>query len=315
MLKVGVVGVGYLGSIHARIYARMPDVELVGVVDATADTAQAVGLECECAAYSDTTALLGKVDAVSIAVPTSLHRQVAEPYLNSGTHMLLEKPVAATVADAQAIVDLAEQHHAILQIGHLERFNAGVIELAQRVKQPRFIEATRLGTFVERATDVDVVTDLMIHDIDIVLSLIDAPIQRISAIGTAVVTDQIDIANARIEFTNKAVANFTASRVSAKKFRRLRAFSPNGYHGLDFTHQVLDVVKPKPKQAGERFAGIEQDTVTLEGSPPLDAELRHFVDTINQGGRPLVDGQDGVRALVVANEVVKAIESGLTDLT
>lgn len=307
MIKVGVVGVGYLGSIHAQIYARMPEVKLVGVVDADAQRAAEIADRCHCEAMTHVDDILGKVDAVSVAVPTSMHREIALPLLDAGVHTLLEKPVAVNVADAVAINEAAKSSGCILQIGHLERFNAGVIELAQRVSEPRFVEATRLGTFVERATDVDVVTDLMIHDIDIVLSLMHSPIASVSAIGTTVVTDQIDIANARLEFDNGAVANFTASRVSAKKFRRLRVFSKDSYHGLDFVGQSLDIMRPGEARPDQRFPEIVQERVNVEGPQPLDAELAHFVSVVRNGGQPLVGGDEGIRALRVANEVHERI--------
>lgn len=302
-LRVGVVGVGYLGSIHAAIYARMPNVELVSVCDVDRDRAAEIAAKSNCQACTDYTQLVGQVDAVSIVVPTSLHRSVAEPFLNAGTHMLLEKPVASTVDDAQAIVDCAARSGAILQIGHIERFNAGVMELAARVRNPRFIEVHRLGVFVERATDVDVITDLMIHDIDIVLTLVKSAITRVSAVGSTVVTDHVDIANARLEFENGAVANVTASRVSAKKFRRIRVFCPDQYIGLDFDQQKLDVVTTREASGDARFPEIVTDQVEVQKQPPLDAELDHFVKTVQTGSKPLVSGEEGVEALRVAMNV------------
>lgn len=302
-LRVGVVGVGYLGSIHAAIYARMPNVELVSVCDVDSERAEEIAAKTDSQPCTDFNQLVGKLDAVSIVVPTSLHRTVAEPFLNAGTHMLLEKPVASTVADAQAIVDCAERSGAILQIGHIERFNAGVMELASRVRDPRFIEVHRLGVFVERATDVDVITDLMIHDIDIVLNLVKSGIKRVSAVGSTVVTDHVDIANARLEFENGAVANVTASRVSAKKFRRIRVFCPDQYIGLDFDQQKLDVVTTREASGDARFPEIVTDQVEVEKQPPLDAELDHFVETVQTGSKPLVTGREGVAALSVAMKV------------
>lgn len=306
-LRVGVVGVGYLGSIHAAIYARMPNVELVSVCDVDATRAAEIAAKTNSQACSDYTQLVGEVDAVSIVVPTSLHRQVAEPFLNAGCHTLLEKPVASTVKDAQAIVDQADRCGAILQIGHIERFNAGVMELAARVSDPRFIEVHRLGVFVERATDVDVITDLMIHDIDIVLTLVKSGIKNVSAVGSPVVTDHVDIANARLEFENGAVANVTASRVSSKKFRRIRVFCADQYIGLDFDEQKLDVVTTREASGDARFPEIVADQVSVEKRPPLDAELDHFVTTVQNGSKPLVSGAEGVEALRVAMDVHKTL--------
>ncbi|MFL6652026.1 MAG: Gfo/Idh/MocA family oxidoreductase, partial [Sulfurifustaceae bacterium] len=249
-LRVGVVGVGYLGRFHARIYAAMPDVELVGVVDVDAARAREIAEQHGCRAYTEATELLGQVDAVSIVVPTVYHAAAARPFLECGVHMLMEKPLAPTIEEAQALVEAAERAGVIFQVGHLERFNAGIMELAARVAHPRFLEVHRLGTFVDRATDVDVVTDLMIHDIDIVMSLVKSGIRGISAEGIPVITDQVDIANARIEFQNGAVANVTASRVSNKKLRRIRVFGKEHYYGLDYIDQKLEIVRAIPDEAG-----------------------------------------------------------------
>ena len=255
-MRVGVVGVGYLGRFHARIYNDMPGVELVGVADTNHETADRVASEYETRAFYDPLALLDEVDVVSVVVPTSLHRQIAIPYLEKGVHMLLEKPVASTLEDAKVIVETARKHGATLQIGHLERFNAGIMALADDVNEPRFIEAHRLGPFVERATDVDVVTDLMIHDIDIILSLVGEKLASISATGTPVLTNHVDIANARLEFVNGAVANVTASRVSRKKFRRIRVFGRNSYRAINFVDQQLEVAYPGDIPEGQSAVKI-----------------------------------------------------------
>lgn len=307
-LRLGVVGVGYLGSIHAKIYAGMPNVKLVGVADINADRAGEISSAFGCAGFTDPYALIGKVDAISVSVPTSVHGEVAMPYLDAGVHMLLEKPVAPTVREAEAIVAAAEQHGLILLIGHLERFNAGIMKLAESVGDPRFIESHRLGTFVERATDVDVVTDLMIHDIDIVLSLVKSELTYVSAIGTPVVTDRIDIANARLEFANNTVANVTASRVSTKKFRRIRVFGSDSYQALNFIDQQIEVVSRTEPAPGQMFPGLKTERLQIEPRPPLDAELEHFVQTVGSGGKPLVNGKDGIKALRVAEQVQKKIE-------
>lgn len=309
---VGVVGVGYLGRFHARIYAEMPDAELVGVADIDHDTANSVARQYGCKCYTDPNALLGQVDAVSIVVPTISHKEVALPYLRKGVHVLLEKPVANTLENAVEVVEEAEEQGVVLQIGHLERFNAGVMALADRVQTPRFIEVHRLSTFVERATDVDVVTDLMIHDIDIVLSLVKSPLRYISATGTPVVTDHIDIANARLEFDNDTVANVTASRVSNKKFRRIRVFSEEGYQALNFTDQQIDIVRTGELRDGRKFPEIVNEQLAVEHRRPLDAELEHFVRTVRTNGVPLVTGRDGLEALKVATQVRDKIHSCLS---
>jgi predicted dehydrogenase len=298
-LRLGVVGTGYLGQIHARIYAGMPTVDLVGVVDIDPATAAHVAESCGCSAFARPEDLVGKVDAVSIVVPTVDHLAVARPFLASGVHMLMEKPLAPTHAEALELVQLAERAGVVFQVGHLERFNAGLMALASSVDDPRFIEAHRLSTFVERATDVDVVIDLMIHDIDIVMSLVKSDIKSIEAAGARVLTDHVDIANARIAFQNGAVANVTASRVSNKKQRRIRVFSKQGYHALNFMDQQIEVVCAQPSPDGGR-AQIVTENVKIEPKQPLNAELDHFVETIKQRGTPLVTGRMGLKALETA---------------
>ncbi len=307
--RVGVVGVGYLGSIHARIYARMPNVDLVGVVDIDPTIAKKVGAECHCEVFNVPEQLLDEVEAVSIVVPTTAHREVSEMFIDNGVDILLEKPVAHTVEDAEALVARAERADIILQVGHLERFNAGVIALADMLDRPRFFEVHRLGTFVERATDVDVITDLMIHDIDIVLSLVSSPLERVTAVGTRVVTSHVDIANARLEFEDGTVANVTASRVSSKKFRRIRVFGESRYLALNFADQQLELVRPKKAHESDRFAQIVSERIKIEQRPPLDAELEHFIECVREHRQPLVGGRDGLEALKVAEIVQRDIDA------
>ncbi len=310
--RIGVIGVGYLGRIHAKIYAGMPDVELVGVADIDADTVGEISGQYQCAGHTDPYALIDQVDAVSIAVPTSVHKEVALPYIDAGKQVLLEKPIAPTVTEAKVIVDRADRAGVALLIGHLERFNAGIMALADRVSEPRFIEVHRLGTFVERATDVDVVTDLMIHDIDIVLFLMNAELTYVSAVGSPVLTDHIDIANARLEFDNNAVANVTASRVSSRKFRRIRVFGADSYQALNYIDQQIEVVRKTAPRPGQKFPGLETETIQVAPRPPLDAELEHFVRVIRNNTAPLVNGHDGLKALRVAEQVKAKIDACLT---
>ncbi len=310
-VKVGVVGVGYLGSIHARIYSQLPDVILVGVNDLNSDVGQRVARECKCDFYSNVDQLADSIDAVSVVVPTSCHREVSLPFLSRGIPVLLEKPVAHTLDDAWLIVNEAEQSGAILQIGHLERFNAGVVRLHEELDRPRFIEVHRLSEFVERATDVDVVTDLMIHDIDIVLSLIQSELKYVSAVGASIVTDHVDIANARLEFEDGAIANVTASRVSAKRFRRIRVFGDACYLSLNFEDQQIQISRPGERPPDGSFAPIINSSIQIEPTQPLDSELVHFVDCVHKGRRPLVTGQDGLQALKVAYDVREKIEKSL----
>jgi predicted dehydrogenase len=305
-LKVGVVGVGYLGRFHALIYSRMDSVELVGVNDSNPEQASAVAAEAGTGSMS-VAELVEQCDAVSIVVPTSLHLEIARPFLEKGVHMLLEKPIEADVAKAEEIVRLASESGTTLQIGHLERYNAGILALAERIENPRFIEAQRMGGFKARATDVDVISDLMIHDIDIILSLVDSELVSISASGTSVLTDHIDIANARLEFANGAAANVTASRVSREDSRRIRVFEPQHYLSLDFIAQRLETARAVPVEGAE-WPEIRTEALDIEPVKPLDAELASFVDCVIHGSQPVVDGPTGLRALEVALQIKEKIE-------
>ena len=306
-VRVAVIGVGYLGRIHASIYHQMDDVDLIAVVDTDEEAAHCVAQDCGCQALTRAEDVLRRVEAVSIVVPTSVHLPVARPFLEAGIHTLLEKPVAPTVEESAMIVRIAQAGGAILQVGHVERFNAGVMKIAELARQPRFIEVHRLGEFSERAADVDVVTDLMIHDIDIVLSLIGVRLASISATGAPVVTDHVDIANARLEFENGAVANVTSSRVSTHQFRRIRVFSEDRYLGLNFLTQQLSEIRTGKKNQGSHFAQLERRDIPVSARQPLNVELAHFIDCVKQGGRPLVNGADGLVAVEVAEMVKKEI--------
>ena len=301
-LRVAVIGVGYLGRFHALIYSRLPQVRLVGVVDADPVRASAVASEAGCAAFTDLAAIIDQVDAVSVVVPTTAHLAVAEPLLSRGIHLLLEKPIAATRGEGERIVALANQAGAILQIGHLERFNAGVMALAEHIERPRFVETQRLGEFVERATDVDVVSDLMIHDLDIILSLMGSELRSVSAVGTPVLTDQVDIANARLEFANGAVANAVASRVSDRRIRHIRVFQEHKYLSLDFIAQTIDIAYPRLTPGSAR-PEIVRERIQVEPVKPLDREIEAFVACVREGRRPLVDGRVGLEALDLALRV------------
>lgn len=301
-LRVAVIGVGYLGRFHALIYSRMPDVELVCVVDADPDRAAAVAAEAGCPVCRRIDDVVGRVDAVSIVVPTTAHLHAAEPFLSRGIPVLLEKPIAGDLVEGAEIVRLAQAHGAALQIGHVERFNAGVMALAQRIHAPVYIEAQRMGGFVERATDVDVVSDLMIHDIDIILSLVGTRIAAIAAVGASVLTEHVDIASARLEFENGAVANVVASRVSDKTTRRIRVFQPGRYLSLDFLDQTIDIAEPRTALGATR-PEIARERIPVEPIKPLDRELAEFVSCIRQRRPPLVDGHTGLKALEVALEV------------
>ena len=310
-LRVGVAGVGDFGAIHAKIYAAMPGVELVAVADSDTARAKKIAARHGCDAVTSAEGLIGKVDAASIVVPTSLHLPVARVLLQAGVHAMLEKPIAPSVAESREIVQLANDNNVVLQIGHLERFNAGVMKLAELASSPRFIEVHRLGAFVGRAVDVDVVADLMIHDIDIVLSLVPAKLTAVRAAGARGLTEHVDIANARLEFENGAVANVTASRVSRGPFRRIRVFSRDAYLALNFTDQRLEHISPGAPKDNARFPRLLEKSVEVRPQLPLDAELAHFVDCVQHRRRPLVSGEDGLLAVQVAQEVRRKIAESI----
>lgn len=302
-IKMGVVGVGYLGQIHAKIYHSMDNVDLVMLADANLETAQKLASDYDCLATDNYLDLLDKVDAVSIVVPTSLHFDVAQPFLEAGIATLVEKPIAATVDEAKKLVDLAAQNNAPFLIGHLERYNPALRAVTSKVTEPKYIEVHRLGTFVERATDVDVITDLMIHDLDLVLSLVDEEPSDVQAIGSSVITDHVDLANVRLSFPSGAVANITASRVSNKRFRRFRVFGPEGYYGINLMDQELDVVTKGDVPEGSQFPSLDVEHLTFDTEQPLQVELAHFVDVAEGNSMPMVTGLQGLRALQLAERI------------
>ncbi len=312
-LRLGVVGVGYLGQHHARIYADMPGVELVGVVDADGNRAAEIAGKYGVAYYADYRELLSTVDAVSIASPTVTHFEITRDFLQHDIDVLVEKPITATLPQAEELVRMADAHDRILQVGHIERFNGAVRELARLVQNPGFIEVHRLGVFVDRATDVDVILDLMIHDIDIILSLVHSPVREIRANGVPVITPNVDIANARLAFENGCVANVTASRVSARPQRKIRFFQPDTYISLDFQAQTVECYRrvgdPRGYRTGQ-MPKIVREEVTIPREEPLKVELSAFVEAVQHRLRPIVGGQEGLKALQVATDILAEIGSG-----
>ena len=306
-LKVGVIGVGYLGQIHARIYSEMSNVELVGISDTNEAHAKAVAEKYNCIATTNFMELVNKVDAVSIVVPTTYHFDVAQPFLEAGIPTLLEKPIAATVKEARRLVEIASQNDTPLLIGHLERYNPAWEQIYREVTEPKFIEVHRLGTFVERATDVDVITDLMIHDLDLVQAMVDDEVVQVDAVGSKVITDHVDIANVRLQFANGVVANITASRVSNKRIRRFRVFGPEGYMGADLADQNIEIVSPNGPKTETGFPTIETKSLELTPEQPLQKELAHFADVAQNKAVPLVSGWQGLQALELAEKVQRRI--------
>ena len=307
-LKCAVIGTGYLGKFHAEKYAALDDCELVAVVDINEQAAKDVAEKHNAQALTDYSSLLGHVDAVSIVVPTSLHHSVSRDFLNAGAHVLVEKPITVTVEEADELIAIAQQKNVILQVGHLERFNPAVMGLDKEEK-PLFIEAHRLAPFNPRANDVSVVLDLMIHDIDIILALIDSDIERIDASGTAVLTQGTDIANARLTFKNGCVANVTASRISMKMERKMRMFRPSSYISVDFQNKVLTKHKTGEKEMFPGVPEIVSEESVFENGDALMEEIKHFVDCIKTGNNPLVSGVAGRRALKTAIEITTLLEA------
>lgn len=306
-IRTGVIGVGYLGQHHARIYSNMPGVKLVGVVDINKERADEIAKTYSTTPFYDYRELLDKVDAVSIVVPTVLHHKVAMDLIANDIDILLEKPITTTIAEAEDLIMEAEGHSLILQIGHLERFNAAMMALAKIIKGPRFIESHRLGPFIDRGTDVSVILDLMIHDIDILLSLVASDVEEIRAVGVPVLSSDIDIANARIEFKSGCVANVTASRISKEKMRKIRIFQEDAYISLDYQAQELFVYR-KSGGDGLEKPKIAMDRIEVEKGEPLQAELTAFIDSVRRRTRPLVSGHEGKEALKVALKVLGAIK-------
>lgn len=306
-LKCAVIGSGYLGKFHAEKYASLDGCELTAVVDINNQTAKDVARQYNALALTNYTALLDKVDAVSIVVPTLLHYAVSRDFLKAGVHVLVEKPITATVEEADELIEIAQRQHVILQVGHLERFNPAIIGL-DKEERPLFIEAHRLSPFNPRANDVSVVLDLMIHDIDIILALINSQIKRIDASGTAVLTQETDIANARLTFTNGCVANVTASRISMKLERKMRMFRPSSYICVDFQNKVLTKHKTGDKEMFPNVPEIVSEESVFEQGDVLLAEIKHFIECIQTGKNPLVSGKTGRRALQAAIEITDLLE-------
>ena len=308
-LRVAVIGVGHLGKHHARILAAMPDVELVAVVDTNQPRARDIAAVSRTEAAFDYRDVLGRVDAVTIAVPTELHHTIALPFLHAGTAVLVEKPMARSIADADDMIDAAAAASAILAVGHTERFNPALAVARPLLTDPRFIEVHRLGTFPERSLDIDVVFDLMIHDLDVVLSLVASDVESIDAVGVPVLTGKVDIANARLRFANGCIANLTASRISRDRVRKIRFFQPEMYLSIDYAAQTVDAWR---LVTGEGVApAIDGGQLEVANEEPLKRELADFVHAVVARRAPRVTGEAGRRALAVAQAIADTILQGL----
>lgn len=310
-IRCAVVGVGYLGRFHAQKYAQLPQAELVAVSDNDAARAAEIAREQGVQAYTDYQSLLGQVDAVSIATPTLSHYAVASFFLSHGIHTLVEKPITTTVEEANALIALAHEKNCILQVGHLERFNSAVLALEGILDHPRFMECQRIAPFTPRGADVNVILDLMIHDIDLILGMVRSPVKTISANGAPILTQQIDIANARLQFENGCVANVTASRAGLKTERRLRIFQSDAYISVNLHEKKLSVYR---KGKGQLFPGIPDIDVQQKKFPQSDAlqaEITAFLTAIAEGKKPIVTGEDGRNALQIAQDITHTIQESL----
>lgn len=320
-LPVGVIGAGHLGSLHAKMYAGIATARLVGVVDADESRAKSVADLYGATPFRTVDELLGMVRAVSIATPTISHCEIARRAIERGVHVLIEKPITSTIEEAKLLVGLAAANGVKIQVGHIERFNSAILALEPYNINPRFVESHRLAQFNPRGTDVAVVLDLMIHDIDLIMSLVHSPVERIEANGVAVVSDHLDIANARIQFQNGCVANVTASRISQKKMRKMRLFQQNAYISVDFSDGVAEVFRlvdeddPTAKATmmlGQIDSGSVKRKIVYEQPEirevnALKYELERFIAAVQNNSETVVTGEDGLRALQVAHDIIEII--------
>jgi predicted dehydrogenase len=306
-IRAAVIGVGYLGRFHAQKYAQATGCELVAVADSRQDAGEKVAAEVATRWVEDYRELLGNVDAVSIVTPTPAHFPIARDFLNAGAHVLVEKPITETVGEAREMIELAASNKRVLQVGHLERFNAAILAAEPYLRSPRFVECVRMAPYRERGTDVNVVLDLMIHDIDIVQTIVDAPITSIDAVGTPVFSDEIDIANARIHFANACVANVTASRVSVKTERKLRIFEDDAYLSLDLQQKILTLIRKRPPSDPPGPLPVIIEEQNLDQGDALKAEIESFLDCIRTGRPPVVPGEAGLMALETAMRITEQV--------
>ncbi len=308
-VRVGVIGVGYLGKFHAEKYARMDNVQLVGVVDIDDDLAGQIALDLNTSRYADYRDLFGHVDAVSIVVPTEDHFSIAAECLNHDLDVLIEKPMTATLEQADELIRIADAKKRIMQVGHLERFNPAVIALKDIVHQPMFIEAHRLGIFTDRSTDVSVVLDLMIHDIDIIMNVVQSDIKSIHAAGAPVICEHADIANVRLEFASGCVANVTASRISIKNQRKIRLFQKDAYISVDFTSREITLIRRDDSIPGGLIPGMDIQQLSFSEADVLEDELASFVQSVSTRQTPVVPGIAGRKALEVALNITDQIDT------
>ena len=308
-LRVGVVGTGYLGKFHAEKYARMPDVDLVGVVDTNRSAAETVARKLDTRPYNNHLDLISQVDAVSVVVPTSEHFTISRDFLAGNVDVLIEKPMTTTLEEADKLIQFADSRGLIIQVGHLERYNPAVVALRGIVDTPLFIESHRLSIYTARATDVSVVLDLMIHDIDIISNFVKSELTDVRAAGISVITGQVDIANARLEFANGCVANVTASRISMKNERKIRLFQRDAYISVDFANHEITLVRQNDQIKDSLIPGMEIKQLHFDKGDALDDELKSFVQSVKRREEPVVNGLVGRSALRIALTVMDQIKN------
>lgn len=308
-VRTAVVGVGYLGKFHAEKFAALPGAELVAVIDTDLTRAGEVANRFDTQALADYRDILGEIDAVSVVVPTAQHFEVARDFLEHGTHVLVEKPMTVTVEHARALIDIAEKQDLVLQVGHLERFNSAILAIKDTLSKPRFIESNRLAPFKDRGADVNVVLDLMIHDIDIIQNMVRSPITRIDANGVPILTAEPDIANAHIRFESGCVANVTASRVSLKSERKIRLFQHDAYISIDLMNRNLRVHRMSDSGDSRGMDRITVEESNYEAGDALKLEIEAFLDSVARGRPPAVSGEDGLKALETAIAITRMVES------
>ena len=306
--RVAVIGVGHLGQHHARILAAMPEVDLVAVVDKKPERAAEIAAKRGTAPLTDASTLIGRLDAVIIATPTVSHVEMALPFIEAGAAVLVEKPLAANLAEADRLVEAAAARGTLLATGHTERFNPAVAAARPLVSSPRFIEIHRLGTFPERSLDIDVIFDLMIHDLDVLLAVVGSDVASVEAVGVNVLTPRVDIANARLRFASGCIANVTASRISRDRVRKARFFQHDSYVSIDYAEQEVEAYQ-LVTQNGGRLA-IQGGRVDIVSNEPLRLELADFVEAVRTRRQPAVTGRDGRAALALATQVTELISEG-----
>ena len=310
-IRVGVVGVGYLGKFHAEKYFGMPNVRLVGVADTNRARAEEVANRFGCRAFVDYRELLGSIEAVSVVVPTDSHYSVGLDFLNHDVDVLIEKPMTTTLEQADELIGVAESRGRILQVGHLERFNPAVLALKDLIDHPMFIEAHRLSVFKDRSTDVSVVLDLMIHDIDIILNIVNSEIQSIHAAGVPVICEHVDIANVRLQFESGCVANVTASRISTKNQRKIRLFQKDAYMAVDFASREITLIRRNENHSDSLVPGTDFQQLCFSETDVLEDELTSFIQAVQTRNAPEVSGHAGRKALAVALDIMNQVDMAI----